>query len=343
MIYSDLVKSPRTFEIRLPIRLPLSKKKMGGLNLNIYRNLHHYQAASQKIAFATCVKPYLKGIPRLDQISLEYRLFYDSKRRIDVMNFGSIVDKYFSDTLVEYGIIGDDDSHTISSVSFEFGGYAKDAHFLVRIQEERKNMHITFDTLDIQNAIRFKMASMGLEINDDIELSFEDGQITAEVTTGSSTYVKVLDQDTPSTKSDSDDPFVTSRLSKEETDEPAPRKRRGRRKGSKNKPKEEDQQVEADVAEHSADSGSDANPGASEDGKQEATPSKTKKANSLFGDDEEVQETSATAEASGGRKTTNPFGESREASSKIDSSQTEETGTIPTKVKPVTASGLFGD
>lgn len=58
-------------------------------------------------------------------IGLKYTL-YLPRRGTDLMNVGSVVDKFFCDCLVKAGIIPDDNCEYLNSVRFYFGGWDKE-------------------------------------------------------------------------------------------------------------------------------------------------------------------------------------------------------------------------
>jgi hypothetical protein len=293
----------REFEIKLPMRLRTSSKKVTALNLNVYRNLHYRSLTALKHKFQNNGKKLLKteGIPPLGRIQLQYRVFAKTKREFDVANICSIVDKFFCDTLTHAGIIEDDNWKFLDSVSFGFGGFDTEEYVLVTITEiePRKGnpMRILLDEDEIQTALEAYVQTMGLSGVTGVDLtSDDDGNVSAEVLMGNSK---------PATKK-------------------APAKSRGGRpKGSKNKPKEEeseDDDVEV--------SGEDSNAG---DGAGDAEPAKTKSS----GDSED----STKAEAKAGSKSSkNLFGDEETESSKGD--VPEEAEDAPA-VKPAKKSSIF--
>lgn len=176
------------------MRTNISKNKKGSINLNIYRNLHHHSLSYQKIAFHNAVKPLLKNLPKLKCISIHYSICPKSKRRLDIMNIGSIVDKYFSDTLVECGIIPDDDYHHILHVSFGFGGLmdsecviATISELNVNQQEKQQKMRVFLDQHEIEEALNAYIESKGIPDSTGVNLSVdEDNNVIAEVMIGDS-------------------------------------------------------------------------------------------------------------------------------------------------------------
>jgi hypothetical protein len=104
--------------IELPI--PYYKKNSKALmSLNIYRNLHHHLLNNFKRDYGDSIKALLKDIDTINEpISLAYEFHFIGKKRVDIANIGTIVDKVFSDCLVEVGIIKDDSSEFVRKVSF---------------------------------------------------------------------------------------------------------------------------------------------------------------------------------------------------------------------------------
>lgn len=175
-------------EVRLPTYINVSKKTSKALNLNIYRNLHHHHLNKQKQNFHDEVKPLLGAIPRAEKIWIHYTIFAPRNGRLDTMNVGSIVDKYFSDTLVEAKKIMDDHFGHVVLVSFSFGGVVKlDGHAIAKIhilEKEESNMRILLDQDDIQTALETFVEAQGITGANGVELTVEDGDIVAEVTMG---------------------------------------------------------------------------------------------------------------------------------------------------------------
>jgi hypothetical protein len=108
--------------VQLPLAVQLSTNKWFMLNLNHYRNTHYRQLNQAKELFTQRVKPLLKDLPKLDRILIAYSLFTPNKRNVDTANVCSIVDKFFSDTLVEAGKLEDDNCRILPIVAFRFGG-----------------------------------------------------------------------------------------------------------------------------------------------------------------------------------------------------------------------------
>ena len=95
------MKTRHTFH--LPIYMELGKKI--SLNLNWYRNAHHFTLNNTKQAYYPISGERFKA----DKIRVHYTLVWNSNRRTDFMNWIAVADKYFLDWLVTWGCIPDDD------------------------------------------------------------------------------------------------------------------------------------------------------------------------------------------------------------------------------------------
>ena len=107
--------------LSLPLSIQQSKTKVFQLNLNIYRNAHYQTLNKVKVNFQEQVAPLLKNLPPLQQVSLSYELYPQSHRLCDVANICSVVDKFFSDALVNLGYIADDNYQHVLGVQYLFG------------------------------------------------------------------------------------------------------------------------------------------------------------------------------------------------------------------------------
>lgn len=109
-----------------PIRVPVTLKKDFILNLNHYRNAHQFTLHKAKVTYEEMVTPLVVHLPKLDKVRMSYLLFPKSRQLCDVSNFCSIVDKFFSDTLVSAGILPDDNYEHVIMVAYGFGGIDRD-------------------------------------------------------------------------------------------------------------------------------------------------------------------------------------------------------------------------
>jgi len=108
--------------IKLPLAVQISAKKWWKLNLNVYRNEHYQTLNKAKEAFAERVSPMVQHLPKLDRAMIVYSLFTPDKGLVDTANICTVVDKFFSDTLVSAGKLEDDNCKILPIVAFRFGG-----------------------------------------------------------------------------------------------------------------------------------------------------------------------------------------------------------------------------
>lgn len=114
-------------KIDLPLEVHYSKKKKFILNLNNYRNAHYRVLSISKSLYSDNLVPRLKGFDRFTEpVSLTYTYYARSKRRLDISNPCSIIDKFACDALVKAEILEDDSFKQIKEVVYKFGGIEKD-------------------------------------------------------------------------------------------------------------------------------------------------------------------------------------------------------------------------
>ena len=325
----------RVFTLKLPMRMKVNKQgDLESLNLNVYRNLHYYKLNYQKKAFQDFVKPLLLGLPKMEAISLHYEINPKGGSRLDTMNVGAIVDKFFSDALVMNQIIPDDDYKHVVGNTFCFGSHhPNDPHVLVTITETQTRkespMRILLDQNEIRQALENFVQTMGLSGASGVELSIVGDEIQAEiimsgVTTGhdvehTSTNIPTSDQ---------------------------PAKRRGGRvPGSKNKPKGQ-MNVAAD-----SETGDDLfGTRDTEGGEEEDSDSETENdsdtsptGSDLFGessDDSDEENDGTGSEESTNRSSSNRgnlFGDSDNGSSEASDNPETEGPSASTEKAPVTS------
>ena len=114
----------------LPLEVFYSKKKKFILNLNNYRNAHYRVLSIAKKTYSDDLVEMIEkwdDIPRFDNpVDLEYVYYAKSNRRVDVSNPCSIIDKFTCDALVRVGILEDDSSKQIKSITYVYGGVDKE-------------------------------------------------------------------------------------------------------------------------------------------------------------------------------------------------------------------------
>ena len=202
------------YTISVPIRVQVSNKKWFSLNLNQYRNAHHFTLSKAKNVFHEIVKPLLGSIPPLGKVDLVYELFVGNHQECDTSNICSIVDKFFSDVLVNCQKIEDDNFKVVLSAVYRYGGFDKgNPHVRVTIKpvgpaglqkdetkdqavqpQEEKPMQITIRQAEIEAAIRQYVGNSVAVSNGkriDIKLSAKRGP------GGFQAVVDIVDSDTP--------------------------------------------------------------------------------------------------------------------------------------------------
>ena len=98
------------FELPCYIETGSRKRRKISLNMNGYRNAHFQQLNAVKRQF----QPVRGELFKAEQIQIHYTLHLATKRRTDMMNWVSIVDKFFCDWLVNNGCLPDDNYRHIT-------------------------------------------------------------------------------------------------------------------------------------------------------------------------------------------------------------------------------------
>lgn len=109
-----------------PLRIYQTSKKDFILNLNPYRNAHFRTLNSMKKRYKELMAKQILMLPSFKKVKLVYTLYPKDRRKCDVSNICSIHDKFFSDALVEYGKIEDDNYLYIPEIDYRFGGLDKE-------------------------------------------------------------------------------------------------------------------------------------------------------------------------------------------------------------------------
>jgi len=114
--------------ITLPLEVYTTKSKTKKskfiLNLNTYRNCHYTKLNSVKIAYKNAIQELIPGI-KLGKVKLTYTYYAKTRRRLDISNVCSIIDKFTCDALVDKGVLIDDNYDYIPEVTYKFGGVDK--------------------------------------------------------------------------------------------------------------------------------------------------------------------------------------------------------------------------
>ena len=124
------------YTVESPIRVKVSANKHFSLNLNQYRNAHYFTLNTAKVNYGNIMAPLLKDIPHLGKVTITYSLYLKGKKRRDVNNILTVVDKFLADCLVNAGILNDDDYSHLDYSVFRFGGFTdKESHVIIEINQ----------------------------------------------------------------------------------------------------------------------------------------------------------------------------------------------------------------
>ena len=104
-----------------PLQVPRTKSTHFILNMNVYRNTHYQTLNKVKQNYKEQMTAQLSQLPKLDRVQLVYTLYPASRRLCDITNVCSVHSKFFLDSLVELGILPDDNYHHVIRETFQFG------------------------------------------------------------------------------------------------------------------------------------------------------------------------------------------------------------------------------
>lgn len=69
---------------------------------------------------------YMPKEPIKNIENITYTLYTTNRRTCDVSNVCGLVDKFFCDAMIEYGILKDDNFNEVPKVMYQYGGIAKE-------------------------------------------------------------------------------------------------------------------------------------------------------------------------------------------------------------------------
>ena len=120
-----------SYKVEIPYWLILPRKtkedKRVILNFNQYHNWCPAVRNQYKKLYTEALYPIISSIPKFEHIdNIEYKLFYERNgNRPDTRNITNLIDKFFCDGLVQYGVIEDDNHTIITSTTDIWGGVDK--------------------------------------------------------------------------------------------------------------------------------------------------------------------------------------------------------------------------
>jgi len=125
------------FQIKLPAIVNVSKNRRFSLNLNQYRNAHYQTLSKAKRVFHQEVFNELRFVKKIQHpVGIHYSVIAGSKRKFDISNICTVVDKFFCDAMVKENLIDDDDYRYIAELLYSYGGYEKgNQHVLAQVYE----------------------------------------------------------------------------------------------------------------------------------------------------------------------------------------------------------------
>ncbi len=116
-----------TLQVPTFVILPRKTKadKKIHLNLNIYRNMNYILNNQCKVAFHEAFKPEMDKYKQCfisEKLKFTYTITAANKRKFDISNMLSVIDKFACDALVKEGFMPDDNWEHLVEVSYRFGG-----------------------------------------------------------------------------------------------------------------------------------------------------------------------------------------------------------------------------
>jgi len=119
-----------SYQISSPLRICHYVTKKGeqrwfALNLNAYRNTQAFVLNKVKQLYTDTMLKEIEPLPVFNKIRLTYTVYTGSSHKSDVMNWASVVDKFFQDTMVKAGKLIDDNYQYVPEVISRFGGIDK--------------------------------------------------------------------------------------------------------------------------------------------------------------------------------------------------------------------------
>ena len=164
--------------LNLPVSIQVTKKKPFYLNLNSYRNAHFFTLNKAKNMFKEIVSEQIKPLTCYSKIRLTYTLYPRTAAKSDVANICSIVDKFFSDALVELGKLEDDNYDFLPEVIYKFGS------------KDKLNPRVEVFIEEIDNNFTQQKE------NNDMQIVLEEDEILAAIDAYVRTQVNIADNQT---------------------------------------------------------------------------------------------------------------------------------------------------
>lgn len=89
--------------------------------MNTYRNENRFALDTAKVNFKAHMSEQIAELPVFNKIRITYVIYPGTKHLSDVGNMGVVIDKFFSDALVELGKLHDDNYLYVPELVFRMG------------------------------------------------------------------------------------------------------------------------------------------------------------------------------------------------------------------------------
>ncbi|MCP4988508.1 MAG: hypothetical protein GY928_21390 [Colwellia sp.] len=110
--------------MKIDVIIPLNDwyvgKKKYNLSMNTYRNLHYQISNKLKKQVGEFLLQY--QFKKYSKVKIHYTLYFKDKVKRDLLNFVAVVDKFALDSLVERGVLEDDNYNYVVGYTVAYGG-----------------------------------------------------------------------------------------------------------------------------------------------------------------------------------------------------------------------------
>ena len=97
------------------VKMGKVKVKRVPINLNWYRNAHYLVSNKVKKLVAESISDQIEGIELETPVTVTYRVYKPTRRRLDKMNVVAITSKFVLDALSEAGVWEDDNDNFVKT------------------------------------------------------------------------------------------------------------------------------------------------------------------------------------------------------------------------------------
>lgn len=148
--------------ICLPLSIPVSGKTNFALNMNQYRNAHHMTLNKAKVMFKELVSPLVSALPVMERVKLTYTVFPKTAQLFDIGNVCCVVDKFFSDALVELGRLPDDNYRYLAQIDYRFGAIDRENPRVEVTIEDHTPMKLSLNEAELHAAAVAWVQTLGI-------------------------------------------------------------------------------------------------------------------------------------------------------------------------------------